>query len=126
MALWLAIVFSLAFSVTNGFHDASNAIATLVATRGARPRDAVVLSAVFNMAGALLVGTAVASTIAGIVTVSAADAVTVIGGGALAATLWNLLTWWRGLPSSWGTHSSAAWSAPLLQPAASTPSTGAG
>ncbi len=102
MALSLAIVFSLAFSLTNGFHDASNAIATLVATRGARPRDAVVLSAVFNMAGALLLGTAVASTIAGIVTVSAADAVTVIGGGALGATLWNLLTWWRGLPSSSG------------------------
>jgi PiT family inorganic phosphate transporter len=46
------------------------------------------------------VGSAVADTIAGIVTVSPAEAVAVIGAGALAAVLWNLLTWWRGLPSS--------------------------
>jgi PiT family inorganic phosphate transporter len=100
MALWLAVSFALAFSLTNGFHDAANAIATLVATRGARPGEAVVLSAVFNMCGALLVGTAVADTIAGIVTVTGADAVAVIGSGVLAAVVWNLLTWWRGLPSS--------------------------
>jgi inorganic phosphate transporter, PiT family len=102
MALWLAVSFALAFAVTNGFHDAANAIATLVATRGARPREAVVLSAVFNMVGVLLLGTAVANTIAGIVTVSPGRAVGVIGSGALAAVLWNLLTWWRGLPSSSG------------------------
>jgi PiT family inorganic phosphate transporter len=96
----LAIAFSLTFALTNGFHDAANAIATLVATRGARPSQGVALAAVFNMLGALLVGTAVADTIAGIVTVSATQAVAVIGAGVLAATLWNLLTWWRGLPSS--------------------------
>jgi PiT family inorganic phosphate transporter len=100
VTLWLAVSFALAFALTNGFHDAANAIATLVATRGALPRQAIVLSAVFNMLGALLVGTAVADTIAGIVTVSGADAVVVIGSGALGAVLWNLLTWWRGLPSS--------------------------
>ena len=100
MELGLAIAFSIAFALTNGFHDAANAIATLVATRGARPGQAIVLAAVFNMLGALLVGTAVADTIAGIVTVPAAEAVEVIGSGVLAATLWNLLTWWRGLPSS--------------------------
>jgi PiT family inorganic phosphate transporter len=100
VALWLAVSFALAFALTNGFHDASNAIATLVATRGARPRQAVVLSSVFNMLGALLVGTAVANTIAGIVTVSGPKAVVVIGSGAAAAVLWNLFTWWRGLPSS--------------------------
>jgi len=98
--LALAISFAIAFAFTNGFHDAANAIATLVATRGARPSQAIVLAAVFNMLGALLVGSAVADTIAGIVTVSAADAVEVIGAGVLAATLWNILTWWRGLPSS--------------------------
>ena len=100
MALWLAVSFALAFSFTNGFHDAANAIATLVATRGARPAQAVLLSAVFNMLGALLVGTAVADTIAGIVTVSGPDAVAVIGSGVLGAVVWNLLTWWRALPSS--------------------------
>ena len=102
MAFWVAVSLALVFSLTNGFHDAANAIATLVATRGARPGQAVLLSAIFNLLGALLVGTAVASTIAGIVTVSQAQAVAVIGSGTLAAVLWNLLTWWRGLPSSSG------------------------
>jgi PiT family inorganic phosphate transporter len=98
--LGLAVAFSIAFALTNGFHDAANAIATLVATRGARPGHAVALAAAFNMLGALLVGTAVADTIAGIVTVAPGQAVAVIGSGVLAATLWNVLTWWRSLPSS--------------------------
>ena len=102
MELWLAVSFALGFAFTNGFHDAANAIATLVATRGAGPAPAIALSATFNLLGALLVGTAVADTIAGIVTVDVADAVAAIGAGALAAVLWNLLTWWRGLPSSSG------------------------
>lgn len=102
MELAFAIALAIAFALTNGFHDAANAIATLVATRGAGPGEAIALSAVFNMLGALLVGTAVADTIAGIVTVSPDQAVAVIGSGVLAATLWNVLTWWRGLPSSSG------------------------
>ena len=100
MELALAVSFSIAFAFTNGFHDAANAIATMVATRAARPSQAIVLAAIFNMLGALLVGSAVADTIAGIVTVPASEAVAVIGSGVLAATLWNILTWWRGLPSS--------------------------
>jgi PiT family inorganic phosphate transporter len=72
----------------------------MVATRAARPGQAIVLAAIFNMLGALVIGSAVADTIAGIVTVPASEAVRVIGAGVLAATLWNLLTWWRGLPSS--------------------------
>jgi PiT family inorganic phosphate transporter len=102
MELALAVALALAFSLTNGFHDAANAIATLVATRGARPGPAILLSAAFNVLGALLVGTAVASTIAGIVTVAPERAVPVIGSGMLAAALWNLVTWWRALPSSSG------------------------
>ena len=100
--LALAIALALAFVVTNGLHDAANAIATLVATRGATPRDAVVLSAGFNMLGALLFGTAVASTIAGIVSVPANEVVAVVGSGLLAAVAWNMFTWWRRLPSSSG------------------------
>jgi PiT family inorganic phosphate transporter len=100
MALGLAIGCSVAFAFTNGFHDAANAIATLVATRGAQPGQAIVLSALFNVLGALLVGSAVASTIAGIVSVPPSEAVAVIGSGVLAATIWNILTWYRGLPSS--------------------------
>ena len=81
MELGLAIALAIAFALTNGFHDAANAIATLVATRGAAPGQAIVLAAVFNMAGALLVGSAVADTIAGIVSVPADEAVAVIGAG---------------------------------------------
>ena len=69
VGLFIAIGFAAAFALTNGFHDASNAIATLVATRGASPGQAIALSAVFNMAGAVLLGTAVADTIGSIVTV---------------------------------------------------------
>ena len=100
--LIVAIGLAVAFAVTNGFHDASNAIATLVATRQATPGQAVVLSSVFNMAGAILLGTAVADTIGGIVTVSDSQMVLVVGSGLAGATAWNLLTWWLGLPSSSG------------------------
>ena len=102
IGLVVAVVLALAFALTNGFHDASNAIATLVATRGATPAQAVGISATFNMAGAVLMGTAVANTIAKIVQVPAADTVAVVGAGLAGATTWNLVTWWRGLPSSSG------------------------
>ncbi len=95
-ALAIAIGLAFAFALTNGFHDASNAIATLVATRAATPAQAIVLAAVFNMLGPILVGSAVAATIAGIVQVPADETVAVIGAGLIGATSWNLLTWWRG------------------------------
>ena len=66
-------------------HDASNAIATLVATRAARPSQAILLATVFNLLGPLLVGAAVADTIGGIVTVSPSAAIEVIGSGLAAA-----------------------------------------
>jgi len=100
--LYVAIGFALTFALTNGFHDASNAIATLVATRSATPGQAVVLSAVFNMAGAVLLGEAVADTIGKIVTVPQVQMVPVVGAGLAGATAWNLITWWLGLPSSSG------------------------
>jgi len=98
--LVVAVTLALAFALTNGFHDASNAIAALVATRAAKPLQAIALAAVFNMLGPLLVGAAVANTIAKIVDVPASEMVAVVGSGLLAATTWNLITWWRGLPSS--------------------------
>ncbi|HVW47631.1 MAG TPA: inorganic phosphate transporter [Solirubrobacterales bacterium] len=100
MELALAIAIAVAFALTNGFHDAANAIATLVTGRAARPGPAVALAATFNLLGAVVVGTAVAGTIAGIVTVTGAGAVAVIGAGVLAATVWNVGTWRLGLPSS--------------------------
>ena len=88
VGLVVAIGFAAAFALTNGFHDASNAIATLVATRGATPGQAIALSAVFNMAGAVLLGTAVADTIGTIVTVPQSQMVSVVGAGLAGATAW--------------------------------------
>jgi inorganic phosphate transporter, PiT family len=96
----MGIIF--AFAVTNGVHDASNAIAALVATRGASPQQAIVLASVFNILGPLVVGAAVADTIGGIVTVAPSEALVVIGTGMAAAVAWNLITWRLGLPSSSG------------------------
>jgi PiT family inorganic phosphate transporter len=100
--LALALSLALVYSLTNGFHDAANSIATLVATRAARPLPAALLAAVFTMAGPLLVGAAVADTIAGIVTVESRPAVGIVGAGLAGAVAWNLLTWRVGLPSSSG------------------------
>jgi PiT family inorganic phosphate transporter len=100
--LTAAIALAVAFAATNGLHDASNAIATLVATRAARPGQAIVLASVFNLLGPLLVGAAVAETIGGIVAVSSTAAIAVIGAGLTAAVAWNLITWRLGLPSSSG------------------------
>jgi PiT family inorganic phosphate transporter len=100
--LVVAILLAVAFAATNGLHDASNAIATLVATRAASPLQGIVLASVFNLLGPLLLGAAVADTIGGIVTVSPSVATEVIGSGLAAAVAWNLITWRWGLPSSSG------------------------
>jgi inorganic phosphate transporter, PiT family len=97
-----AVALAIGFAVTNGLHDAANAIATLVATRGARPGQAIILASVFNLLGPFLVGAAVADTIGGIVTVPPSVSTEVIGCGLAAAVTWNLITWRLGLPSSSG------------------------
>lgn len=102
VAFGIALGLAVLFAFTNGIHDASNAIAALVATRAARPAQAVALAAVFNVLGPLLVGSAVADTIGGIVTVGGSVGVEVIGAGLFAAVSWNVLTWALGLPSSSG------------------------
>ncbi len=93
---------ALAFAFTNGLHDAANAIATLVATRAARPAPAIVLAALGNVVGPLILGAAVADTIAGIVTVPSDEVVFVLGAALTGAVAWNGITWWRALPSSSG------------------------
>jgi len=98
--LGLAIAMAFVFAFTNGFHDAANAIAVLVATGAARPGPAVLLAAVFNMLGPLLLGAAVANTIASIIEVPSSQVVPVVGAALTAAVAWNLVTWWRGIPSS--------------------------
>jgi PiT family inorganic phosphate transporter len=101
-ALVAAIGLALAFALTNGFHDAANAIALLVATRAARPGPAVAMAAVCNMIGPLLLGAAVANTIATIVTVDPTRTIPVVGAGLTGAVAWNTFTWRKGLPSSSG------------------------
>ncbi|ADH91980.1 inorganic phosphate transporter [Arcanobacterium haemolyticum] len=100
----LVILIAFAFDFTNGFHDAANAIATSVATRALAPRTALIMAAVMNFVGALL-GTGVAETIgSGIVDIEAVPnqlvALFVVLSGLVGAVIWNLITWWLGLPSS--------------------------
>jgi PiT family inorganic phosphate transporter len=93
---------ALAFAFTNGVHDAANAIATLVATRAARPGAAVLVAAACNVLGPVLLGSAVADTIEGIVTVPTSEVTAVLGAALTGAVAWNAITWARGLPSSSG------------------------
>ena len=97
--LLLVLVTVLAFEYINGFHDAANAIATVVSTKVLSPRQALLLAAACNLAGALW-GQAVAKTVgAGLVDTSYVNT-TVIFCAAIGGIAWNLLTWWFGIPSS--------------------------
>src|SRR5438067_8875888 len=89
----------LVFTYTNGFHDAANAIATVVGTRVLTPRQAVIMGAITNFLGALS-GVAVAKTVgAGLVDANSVTTVTILC-AMLAGIAWNILTWYYGLPSS--------------------------
>ena len=93
----LVVVFI--FEYINGFHDAANAIATVVSTRVLTPRAAVFMAAAFNLGGALS-GEAVARTVGvGLVDTAYVTTLTILC-AMLGGIIWNLLTWWRGLPSS--------------------------
>jgi PiT family inorganic phosphate transporter len=97
--LVVTIVVALAFDFTNGFHDTANAVATSVSTRALSPRLAVLIAAIANLGGAF-VTTAVAKTVGkGIIDTGLANSRTVLA-AVLGAIVWNLLTWWLGLPSS--------------------------
>src|SRR5262245_7169105 len=100
MTLILVVVFvALLFEYINGFHDTANAIATSVSTKVLTPRQAIVLSTIFNVLGALA-GTAVAKTIGqGLVDTKHIEALTILS-ALIGAIGWNLLTWYVGLPSS--------------------------
>ena len=95
----LVIFFALVFEYINGFHDTANSIAMVVSTKVLTPQQAVVLAAVTNLLGAM-VGTAVAKTIAsGLVDTTIVSSEVLIC-ALLGAIVWNLTTWWFGLPSS--------------------------
>jgi inorganic phosphate transporter, PiT family len=95
----VVVITALVFDFTNGFHDTANAMATSIATGALRPKVAVGISAVLNLAGAFL-STAVAKTISSGLVDDAMITVPIIFGGLVGAILWNLLTWYLGLPSS--------------------------
>ena len=98
----IVIAVALLFDVINGFHDAANSIATIVSTRVLSPRYAVLWAATFNFVALFIFHTGVAKTISGIVHVQSSDPafVYVVMCGLIGAIVWNLLTWWWGLPSS--------------------------
>ncbi len=100
--LWAVLVLAAAFGIVNGVHDAGNAIAAPIVTGALRPGPAVVLAAVFHVAGALLLGTAVAATVAGIIEVPEDRILAVLGAAVLGALMWSLATLWWGLPCSSG------------------------
>lgn len=96
------VVVALVFDLINGFHDSANSIATIVSTRVLSPRKAVLWAAFFNFAAMLVFAPAVADTISKIVKVTPGDPayVYVVLAGLLGAIVWDLMTWWWGLPTS--------------------------
>jgi len=98
-ALLVVIVLAVIFDYINGFHDTANAIATSVATRALRPRDAILMATAFNFIGAFA-GTAVAKTIgSGLVNEETTTQAIVIA-ALVGAIAWDLITWWYAVPSS--------------------------
>ena len=98
--LLVIIVIALIFDFLNGFHDASNIVATMISSRAVSPRTALILTAVSELAGPFLFGVAVATTIGSEVVNPAAITSGVIVAALLGAIIWNLITWYFGWPSS--------------------------
>ncbi len=99
LVLIAVVVTAVVFDYINGFHDAANAIATVVSTGVLHVRTAVLIAGVFNFVGAIT-GTAVAKTIASGFADPAIVTQSVVLGALVGACIWNLLTWWWGIPSS--------------------------
>ena len=97
--LIIIIVLALIFDYINGFHDAANSIATIVATKVLTPFQAVMWAAFFNFLAYWVFGFGVADTVAKTAHTSSIN-LSVILAGVIAAIIWNLFTWWKGIPSS--------------------------
>jgi PiT family inorganic phosphate transporter len=98
----VTVIAALLFDVINGFHDAANSIATVVSTRVLSPQVAVLWAAFFNFVAMFIFAPRVADTISKIVRVDGTDTVYVyvVLAGLIGAILWDLFTWWAGLPTS--------------------------
>src|SRR5260370_12351542 len=100
LLLIITVLTALIFEFLNGFHAAANSIATVVSTRVLSPKLAVLWAAFFNFVAAFFLGTAVAKTIGGgMIRVSSVTQYVVIA-GLVGAIVWDILTWWWGLPTS--------------------------
>jgi inorganic phosphate transporter, PiT family len=97
--LIIIIILALIFDYINGFHDAANSIATIVATKVLTPFQAVMWAAFFNFLAYWVFGFGVADTVAKTAKTSSIDLVVILA-GIIAAIIWNLFTWWKGIPSS--------------------------
>ncbi|MEM0542686.1 inorganic phosphate transporter [Flavobacterium sp. j3] len=97
--LIIIIFLALVFDYINGFHDAANSIATIVATKVLSPFQAVLWAAIFNFMAYWVFGFGVADTVAKTAHTGSIDLVVILA-GVIAAIAWNLLTWWKGIPSS--------------------------
>src|SRR5262249_11120615 len=95
----LVVVLALLFDYINGFHDTANAVATVVSTNVLPLRTAILMAAALNFIGAFA-GVGVAKTIGGDIADPASITQTVVASALLGAILWNLLTWYYGIPSS--------------------------
>jgi inorganic phosphate transporter, PiT family len=94
------IAIALTFDFLNGFHDSANVVATAIASRAIPPRSALAMSALTNFAGPFLFGVAVATTIGNEVISEEAVTIPVALAALSSAIIWNILTWWFGIPSS--------------------------
>ncbi|MEO6496667.1 MAG: inorganic phosphate transporter, partial [Solirubrobacteraceae bacterium] len=103
LILYIVVATALAFDFTNGFHDTANVVATSISTRALPPRAAVAFAAALNFVGAFI-SLEVAATVAkGIVDpeqIVGQQGMTIVFAGLVGAIVWNLTTWWFGLPSS--------------------------
>ena len=99
LSLIVIVALALIFDFINGFHDTANAIATSVATKVLTPAQAIAMAAVLNVVGALA-GTAVAKTISKDIIPQDYATLHLVGATLVSAIVWNLFTWWKGLPSS--------------------------
>jgi PiT family inorganic phosphate transporter len=100
LEVWSIILVALLFDFINGFHDAANSIATVVSTRVLSPRAAVIWAAFFNFIAFAVFGVHVAKTIGkGVVDPEVVTPLLILA-GLIGAIVWNLITWWLGLPSS--------------------------
>jgi PiT family inorganic phosphate transporter len=98
--LIIFILTALLFDFLNGFHDSANVVATVIASRAMSPRVALTISALTNFIGPFLFGVAVATTIGTEVVTEEAVTVPTAMAALLSAIVWNLITWWFGIPSS--------------------------